>query len=226
MYPRPPNTWTTRSAQRHAASEANSFASDALAWTTLGSAPESASHGALAGEQPRRGRVGRRIGQREADALEVVDALPELHALRRPLDREAEQPLHRPRASRADVDPLLDEPVVRQLIGPAHAAEHGRRRARGRPQHELRMAIGERVRVIRVVLEGDARRVVVDEEQRRQAPLALDTRQWKIMKSVSSRSGDEPLLAVEDVLAGRRVADGRRARGPARRSPAPSSVIA
>ena len=34
------------------------------------------------------------------------------------------------------------------------------------------------------------------------------------MKSVSSGPGDEPLLAVEDVLAGRRVADGRRREGP------------
>ena len=46
------------------------------------------------------------------------------------------------------------------------------------------------------------------------------------MKSVSSGPGDEPLLAVEDVLAGRGVADGRRRAACAASEPAPSSVIA
>ena len=45
--------------------------------------------GAFAGEQPGRGRVGGRVGQREADALEVVDPLAELDPFGRPLDAPA-----------------------------------------------------------------------------------------------------------------------------------------
>ncbi len=55
--------------------------------------------GALAGQQPRRGRVGGRIGQREADALEVVDPLAELDALGRPLDAPASAAAPSPRRS-------------------------------------------------------------------------------------------------------------------------------
>ena len=125
--------------------------------------------GALAGQQPRRGRVGGRIGQREADALEVVDPLAELDALGGPLERQRQQPLHRAGAARADVDALLDEPLVGQVVRPPDAAEDRRRRDAHVGQHELRVAVGERVRVVGVVLDDDAGRVVVDQEQRRPA---------------------------------------------------------
>ena len=99
----------------------------------------------------RRG-VGGRVGQREADALEVVDPLAELDPLGRPLDGERQQPLHRPAAARADVDPLLDEPLVGQLVGPADRAEDRAGRDPDVLEDELRVAVGERVHVVGIVL--------------------------------------------------------------------------
>jgi hypothetical protein len=70
---------------------------------------------------------------------------------------------------------------------PADAAEDGRRRHADVLEDELRVAVGERVGVVRVVLQRHAGRVVVDEEERRRgARRRSTTRQWKIMKSVSS----------------------------------------
>ena len=64
----------------------------------------------------------------------------------------------------------------------------------------------------------DAGRVVVDQEQRRPALVAVDDEAVEDHEVGVVRPGHEPLLAVEHVLAGRAVADGRRARGSARRS--------
>ncbi len=50
--------------------------------------------GRLARQQPGGGGVGGRVGEREADALEVVDALAELDALGGPVDGQRQQPLH------------------------------------------------------------------------------------------------------------------------------------
>ena len=192
----------------------------ALAWTTLGSAPAVHEPRGLARQQPRRRGVGRRVREREADALEVVDPLAELDPLGRPVDGQREQPLHRPRAAGADVEPLLDEPLVGQLVGLAHSAQHRVGRDADVAQHELRVAVGERVGVVRVAGLRQAGRVVVDEEQRRACRSSPSiTWQWKIMKSVSDGPGDEPLLAVEHPLPGRRVADRGRGRASARRSP-------
>ena len=150
------------------------MASEALAWTTFAIGPVVGQPGALAGEQPRGRRVGGRIGEREADALEVVDPLAELDPLGRPLEGQGQQPFHRAGAARPDVDPLLDEPLVGQLVGPSDPAEHGRRRHPDVGQHELGVAVGERVGVVGVVAHDDAGRVVVDEEERRQPLLAVD----------------------------------------------------
>ena len=74
-------------------------------------------------------------------------------------------------------------------------------------EHELRVAVGERVHVVGVVLDADARDVVVDEEQRRQQPVAVHDVGVEDHEVRVVRAGHEPLLAVEDVLAGRGVAD-------------------
>ena len=103
--------------------------------------------GRLAGEQPRRGRVGGRVGQRERHALEVVDPLAELDPPGRPLDGERQQPLHRPAAARPDVDPLLDEPLVREGVRLPHPAENRRRGHADVGEDELWVAVGERVHV-------------------------------------------------------------------------------
>ena len=81
-------------------------------------------------------------------------------------------------------------------------------------EHELRVPVGERVGVVRVVLERHAGRVVVDEEERRQPRVAVDDEAVEDHEVGVVRAGDEPLLAVEDVLAGRGVADGRRRERP------------
>ena len=90
-------------------------------------------------------------------------------------------------------------------------------RRRGDPdvgQDELRVPVGERVGVVRVVLDDDAGRVVVDQEERRPPLVAVDDEAVEDHEVGVVRSGHEPLLAVEDVLPGRRVADGGRAQGP------------
>ena len=64
------------------------MAIEAFAWTTFGSGALVHEPGGLAGQQARGGGVGGRVGQWEADALEVVDPLVELDPAGRPLDRE------------------------------------------------------------------------------------------------------------------------------------------
>ena len=164
----------------------------------------------LAGQEAGGGRVRRRVGERERHALEVVDPLAELDALRRPVDRQGEEPLHRPGAAGADVDALLDEPLVRQLVRPADAAEDRRRRSPDVAQDELRVAVGEGVGVARVMAPRHARRVVVDEEQRR-PPLATGHDVAVEDHEVGvRRPRDEPFLAVQDVFPGRPVLHSRR----------------
>ena len=104
------------------------------------------------------------------------------------------------------MDPLLDEPLVRQLVGLPHPAEDRRRRHADVLEDELRVAVGERVHVVGVVLQRHAGRVVVDEEERRQAAVvALDDDAVEDHEVGVVGAGDEPLLAVEDVVAGGRV---------------------
>ena len=111
------------------------------------------------------------------------------------------------------MDPLLDEPLVRQLVGLPHPAEDRGRRHPDVLEHELRMAIGERVHVVGVVLQRHAGRVVVDEEEGRQPLVAVDHDAVEDHEIGVVGAGDEPLLAVEDVVAGCRVPHrGRRER--------------
>ena len=124
------------------------------------------------------------------------------------------------------MDPLLDEPLVGQLVRPPDTAQHGRGRHPDVGQHELRVAVGERVGVVGVVAHDDAGRVVVDQEERRQVLVAIDDRAVEDHEVGVVGAGHEPLLAVEDVLAGR-ARRGPRSPASVRASePAPSSVIA
>ncbi len=168
--------------------------------------------GRLAREQPRRRGVRGRVGDRERHALEVVDPLPELDPLGGPLDRDREQPLHRPGAARTDVDPLGHEPLVREVVGLADPAEPRRVGDADVLQHELRVPVGEGVHVVRVVLHPDARGVVVDEEQGRQARFALHDHRLDDHEIGVVRPGHEPLLAVDHPVAA--IADGRRRQRP------------
>ena len=135
---------------------------------------------------------------------------PELDAVRRPVDRLRQQPLHGPGAASPDVDAFLDEPLVGEVVGLADAAEDRRGRHADVGQDELRVAVGEGVHVRRVVGEGDARRVVVDEEQRWPALLAIDHVAVEDHEIGVGRAGHEPFLAVEDVVARRAVVHGGR----------------
>ncbi len=111
------------------------------------------------------------------------------------------------------MDPLLDEPLVCQRVGLPHRAQH---RGRWHPdvvEDELRVAVGERVHVVRVVLQRHARRVVIDEEERRQPFVAVDHDAVENHEIGVVGACDEPLLAVEDVVPGGLVSHrGRRER--------------
>ena len=89
-----------------------------------------------------------------------------------------------------------------------------RRRDADVGQHELRVPVGEGVGVVGVVLD-DARRACRSRpgtgSGSRSSPSTTQAVEDHEVGVV--RAGDEPLLAVEDVLAGRRVADGGRAQG-------------
>ena len=166
------------------------------------------------------------VGEREADALEVVDAAAELHALGRPAQGQPEQSFHRAGAARADVDALLDEPLVAQLIGRADRPEPGGVRHADVLERELWMPVGERVRVVRIGRHPNARRLVVDEEQRRQASIAVGHMGVEDHEVGVVGAGDEPLLAVEDPLTGRPVANSAVADSVRGSEPAFGSVTA
>ena len=76
------------------------------------------------------------------------------------------------------------------------------------------MAVGERVGVVGIVLHDDAGRVVVDEEERREPLVAVDDQAVEDHEVGVVGAGDEPLLPVEPVVAGRRVADRAGAERP------------
>ena len=114
------------------------------------------------------------------------------------------------------------------LVSSSAAPTPPRTAARRHPdvlEDELRVAVGERVHVVGIVRSSDAGRVVVDQEQRRQAPVAVDDLGMEDHEVGVVRAGHEPLLAVEDVLAGRAVADRGGLERPAS-DPASASVMA
>ena len=112
------------------------------------------------------------------------------------------------------MDALLDEPLVGELVGLADTAEDGPGRDPHVLEDELRVPVGEGVHVVRIVLDPDAGHVVVDEEERREVAIAVDDVGVEDHEVGVVGAGDEPLLAVEHVLAGRRIADGGRADRP------------
>ena len=112
------------------------------------------------------------------------------------------------------MDALLDEPFVGQLVGRTNVPQDRRRGHANVLEHELRVTVGERVHVVGIVLDAEAGRVVVDQEQGRQAAVAIDHVAVEDHEVRVVRPGDEPLLAVEDVVAAGRVPDGGGLQGP------------
>ena len=97
----------------------------------------------------------------------------------------------------ADHEPLLDEPVFRELVSLAHLAEH---RVLGKVhalEREDRMLEHERVGVARRADQTDAWLVLVDEEDGRFRGIAVDVRvHQEEVRHVAG--GHVPFLAVED----------------------------
>ena len=89
-------------------------------------------------------------------------------------------------------------------------------------EYELRVPVGEGVGVVGVVLEDEAGRVVVDEEQGREARIAVNDEAVEDHEIGIVGARHEPLLAVEQVVTGRRVPDGD---GPQRASIRPRAVL-
>ena len=133
--------------------------------------------GGLAREQPRRGGVRRGIREREADALEVEDPARRTGPAPSPTRRASVSSRSiAPGAARADVDPLVDEPLVREVVRGADRRRAARRPGRARPRARTAGA-GRRTCACspgRPVIRQPGR-VVVDEEQRR-PPLARPRR--------------------------------------------------
>ena len=139
------------------------------------------------------------VGERERDALEVHDPLPELLALERPARADLEQALHGAHAARRDVDALLDEPFVREGVarsdgsqalgvGQLHALESHRR-----------VAHRERVRERRVGHDRDAGALVHEEQRRPEiAPVLVDREHVHDEEVGHVTARREPLLRVHD----------------------------
>ena len=112
------------------------------------------------------------------------------------------------------MEALLDEPLVGQVVGLPHPAEHRVGRDADVGQHELRVAVGEGVGVVGVVGQLEARGAVVNEEQRREALAVAQHVAVEDHEVGVGRAGHEPLLAVEHPLAGGGVEDGGRRERP------------
>src|SRR3954447_22751516 len=145
-------------------------------------------------QRPPRGGVGRAVGERERDALEVHDPPPALLAGERPRGRLVEQTPHRAHAARRDPDPLLGEPCALQLVAGADAANHVLVAHLHAGEADRRVPVRIGVRERRVLDDRDARERRVDQEQRR--PLAPSIRDDDVDRR-DVAGGDEPLLAVD-----------------------------
>ena len=145
-----------------------------------------------------------------ADALEVVDPL--VPNWTRSVAHSTASPSSRSIAP-AQRAPMWMRSSTNHSLVSSSASPMPPRIADGRHadvlEDELRVAIGERVRVVGVVLDPQAGRVVVDQEEGRLALAAVEQMAVEDHEvGLVGRAGHEPLLAVQDVLAGRRVADG------------------
>jgi hypothetical protein len=116
------------------------------------------------------------VGEHELDRLERHDRPSELLALGRERQREIQRPRRRADGARADHEPLLDEPVLRELVATADPAEDPVLADPDALEREDRVLEHERMHVLRRANEPDARRVLVDEEHRRLRGVAVDVR--------------------------------------------------
>ena len=114
--------------------------------------------GALAGQQPRRGRVGGRVGQREATRPGSRRSARRTGPARSPTRRPASAaaPSRRCSAPRCGSAPRRTTrwSARRPAPTPPRTADAGTRTS---VEHELRVAVGERVRVVGVVLHARRR---------------------------------------------------------------------
>jgi hypothetical protein len=125
---------------------------------------------------------------------------------RPPCGRSPQRALGRADRARRDHQPLLDEPVARELVALADLAEHRLLPHLHAVEPELGVLVDERVHVARRAQDGDAGCVLVDEEQRRRALGDHVGEHDQVVGDVADR--DEPLLAVDpeaaaDPLSGR-----------------------
>jgi hypothetical protein len=156
---------------------------------------------------PRRRDVGGRVGERERDALVVVDPRAALLARRRPRDRLLEQPPHRAEPARRDAEALLGEPRALEIVADADPADHGIRGDLDAGEADGRMAVRVVVRERRVVDDLDARRLARYEEERR-APAVGDHVRHDDVDARDVARRHEPLLAVDHEAGVGRHGDG------------------
>ena len=155
--------------------------------------------GALVRQQTSCHAIGGRVGQREADALELHDRLAELLAFGGPGDGLVEQALHGADAAGGDVDALLDEPGVLPLAAAADLAGPAEYRALRDDAVEAvgRVPVREDVGEQRVVNDLDAGARQVDQKQRGQQVASVEDvgHHDQEVRMVAAR--DEPLLTAD-----------------------------
>src|SRR5579883_3325059 len=144
--------------------------------------------------------VHRHIGEHELDGLEVADRPAELHALARPFIRDLRSADRGAETIGGNLQPGLDEPVLRQLKPRTDPAENAPGLELHGIEHEFRVPKDIGVHELRHALDTDARQVLVDEEERGLVRIAVDMGMDHEIVGVIA-GGDEPLLAAEDVFA-------------------------
>ena len=116
---------------------------------------------------------------------------------------------------RGDPEPLLGEPEALQVFALADPADHRVGGHLDRVEADRRVAVRVAVGEAWFVDDLDPLGVGLDEEERRQALVALDQVRHHDQDRGDVAGGDEPLLAVEDVAGGGRLGcrgDPRRVR--------------
>jgi hypothetical protein len=118
--------------------------------------------------------LGGHVGEHELDGLVVDDRHTELDPGPREVERQIDRSDRRAHRPRADHQPFLDEPVLRELVALPDLAEHLVRADPHVLEREDRVLEHERVHVPRRPHEGHAGQRLVDEEHRRLRRIVVD----------------------------------------------------